>query len=82
MRLILIDLCCCSTVFTHALLGQVHTRNIQLVDGPTGTRWLLAAHQDTNTVGVYQLDTETGEVIVLTSTLSVGSAGNICVLQL
>ena len=32
------------------LHAHVHTRNMRLVDGPGGTRWLLAAHQDTNTV--------------------------------
>lgn len=63
--------------YTH--IGQKHTRNMRIIDSPAGPRWLLAAHQDSDCLAVYQLSRETGGIGKMVASHEIGSAGNVCV---
>ena len=68
--------------YDHKSTG-LHTRNMQVVDGQNAsgrlTRWLIVAHQDNDTLAIYELDRDSGDIKCVAATATVPSAGNVCV---
>jgi|Laugresu1bdmlbdd_1035124.scaffolds.fasta_scaffold252974_1 6-phosphogluconolactonase (cycloisomerase 2 family) len=62
--------------------GEKHTRNMRIVDRPSGARHLIVAHQDSHALAVYRLCTASGKVGTQVARAVVSSAGNVCVLAL